>query len=136
MPRCACDVPAHNYTYSFEPKHDWSSVYASSSEIKAYFETFCDKYHLRHHIKTSHRVEHAQWLESEGRWTVYVSDTKCGRTIHDQCDILINASGYLNKWAWPNVPGRDLFKGQMLHSASWDDEVQLEGKSVTLVGNG
>ena len=26
--RVLCDVPAHNYTYSFKPKPDWSRVYA------------------------------------------------------------------------------------------------------------
>ena len=39
-PGCACDVPSHNYTWSFEPKQDWSAVYAGSGEIFDYFNTF------------------------------------------------------------------------------------------------
>ncbi|KIX04808.1 uncharacterized protein Z518_05679 [Rhinocladiella mackenziei CBS 650.93] len=33
-PGCACDVPAHVYTYSFEPNPSWSSFYTSAPEIK------------------------------------------------------------------------------------------------------
>ncbi|KAL4918504.1 hypothetical protein BDW62DRAFT_200878 [Aspergillus aurantiobrunneus] len=39
-PGCACDVPAHIYTYSFEPKWDWSANYAGSAEIFEYFSSF------------------------------------------------------------------------------------------------
>lgn len=30
--RCACDVPVHSYTYSFQPKDDWSRIYAASKK--------------------------------------------------------------------------------------------------------
>lgn len=33
-PGCACDVPAHAYTYSFEPNPNWSSFYAAAPEIR------------------------------------------------------------------------------------------------------
>ncbi|RDL40439.1 Monooxygenase [Venustampulla echinocandica] len=135
-PGCACDVPAHNYTYSFEPKHDWSSLYASSSEIKTYFEGFSSKYQLGKYIKCCHEVQHSKWLESTGQWTVDVADLENGEIIHDQCDILINATGYLNKWAWPDVPGRETFKGQTVHSAHWEQSLQIAGKKVILIGNG
>jgi cation diffusion facilitator CzcD-associated flavoprotein CzcO len=46
-PGCACDIPAHTYTWSFEPKEDWSAVYAGSGEIFNYFDHFAKKHHLR-----------------------------------------------------------------------------------------
>jgi len=36
-PGVACDVPAHLYTYSFEPNPEWSKRYADGAEIQAYF---------------------------------------------------------------------------------------------------
>ena len=30
-PGCACDVPSHLYSFSFEPKKDWSRTYAPQS---------------------------------------------------------------------------------------------------------
>ena len=42
-PGLACDVPAHSYTYSFEPNPDWSQVFAPGPEIRAYFENVAQK---------------------------------------------------------------------------------------------
>jgi cation diffusion facilitator CzcD-associated flavoprotein CzcO len=45
-----------------------------------------------------------------------------GSTFSDQADVLIQATGALNNWKWPNIPGLQDFKGKLLHSASWDEE--------------
>lgn len=39
----------------------------------------------------------------------------------DQCDVLISATGFLNEWKWPNIPGLHDFKGKLMHSARWDE---------------
>ncbi|KAF9893699.1 hypothetical protein FE257_009867 [Aspergillus nanangensis] len=134
-PGCACDVPAHNYTYSFEPKWDWSSNYASSREIFTYFNDFVDKYSLRDHIRMRHEVIGAQWDEAATEWVVQVRDPS-GATFEKRVDFLINAAGILNAWRWPAIPGLKSFEGPLLHSAAWDDTVDLKGKHVGLIGNG
>ena len=78
----------------------------------------------------------AQWVDSRGGWDVQVEDVLSGKIIHDHCDILINASGILNNWRWPAIPGLKNYKGKLLHSAAWDDSVDLKGKNVGLIGNG
>ncbi|MGZ4749026.1 MAG: FAD-dependent oxidoreductase, partial [Oryzihumus sp.] len=42
-PGCACDVPSHLYSYSFELKADWSRAYASAPEILDYARHCCTK---------------------------------------------------------------------------------------------
>ncbi|KAI3002567.1 hypothetical protein CBS147346_5793 [Aspergillus niger] len=135
-PGCACDVPSHNYVYSFEPKSDWSSVYAGSREIRGYFNDFANKYGLRKYIHTSHVVTETNWIEESGQWQVTATDLTTGYTVHDWCHILIHATGYLNKPAWPEIPGLADFKGTKLHSAMYDESVSLEGKNVLLIGAG
>jgi cation diffusion facilitator CzcD-associated flavoprotein CzcO len=78
----------------------------------------------------------ATWNETEGEWQVDVLNKSSGETIRDLCHILIHACGYLNKPAFPNIPGRDEFKGSMVHTGHWDTSVKLEGKTVALVGSG
>ncbi|KAI6781274.1 putative sterigmatocystin biosynthesis monooxygenase-like protein [Emericellopsis cladophorae] len=135
-PGCACDVPSHNYTWSFEPKLDWSAVYPPAKEIFAYFDGFADKYGLKQYIKTEHQVIGSYWNNQRGGYDVKVKDLKTGTVVHDHCDILINASGILNNWKWPAIPGLENYKGKLLHTANWDDSVSLEGKHVGLIGNG
>ncbi|KAK8877498.1 FAD NAD(P)-binding domain-containing protein [Apiospora arundinis] len=136
-PGCACDAPAHNYTYSFEPKWDWSSTYAGAPEIFKYFSDFADKYDVRKYISFSHEIVGAQWDEDAKEWVVDVREGgPNGNTTRRRADFLINASGVLNKWKWPDIPGFESFKGPKIHSARWDDSVDLKGKRVGLIGNG
>lgn len=133
-PGCACDVPAHIYTYTFEPNPKWSTYYAYSEEINAYFKGFCDKHGLRKYIKFQHRVTKAEWVEEKGQWRVEVAHN--GDTLVDWCHILVNGSGLLNKWKWPDINGLTSFKGKLLHSAAWDDTLDRAGKRVAVLGNG
>ncbi|KAI9786495.1 MAG: hypothetical protein M1839_006955 [Geoglossum umbratile] len=124
-PGCACDVPAHNYTYSFEPSASWSSVYAGSAEISTYFRGFSQKYNLGRYIKTRHQIVGAQWDETHSRWDVRVTDLATGRTFVDTCHVLVNAGGILNSWKWPEIKGLKTFGGRLMHSADWDESVSL-----------
>lgn len=133
---CACDVPSHNYTWSFEPKTDWSGTYASSKEIFNYFDTFARKYGLRQYCRTQHEVVSASWNVERHGYEVRVRDLNSGHEWDDSCDILINAGGILNSWRWPAIPGLDRFKGTKVHTANWDESIALEGKHVGLIGNG
>jgi cation diffusion facilitator CzcD-associated flavoprotein CzcO len=134
--RCACDVPSHNYTWSFEPKLDWTGVYSGSREIYAYFDAFAEKYHLKDYIKTENQVIGAYWNNAAGGYDVRIRDLKSGQEISNHCDILINASGILNNWRWPAIPGLKDYKGTLLHTANWNENVDLAGKHVGLIGNG
>lgn len=125
---------ARSYTWSFEPKTDWSQTFATSPEIYQYFNDFADKYDLKKRIQFNSRISGAHWNKEQGRWDVEV--TSPGGTQKDSCDILINASGILNNWRWPPIPGLEDFKGPKLHSAAWDETLDLTGKNVGLIGNG
>jgi cation diffusion facilitator CzcD-associated flavoprotein CzcO len=60
------------------------------------------------------------WDEDNGKWNLKIE--REGGTIGDSCDVLFSASGVLNNWKWPDIPGLKDFKGKMLHSANWDTE--------------
>ena len=65
-PGCACDVPSHSYTLSFEPNPEWSGFYAYGTEIQAYFKKFYEKYELARSVKLNTKVLNATWHEDEG----------------------------------------------------------------------
>jgi cation diffusion facilitator CzcD-associated flavoprotein CzcO len=50
----------------------------------------------------------------------------------DKCDLLIQATGVLNDWKWPKIPGLHDFKGKLMHSATWDESYDYK---VCLVNN-
>ncbi|EXL38935.1 hypothetical protein FOCG_18434 [Fusarium oxysporum f. sp. radicis-lycopersici 26381] len=133
-PGCACDVPAHIYTYSFEPNTEWSCYYANSAEIYDYFLRFAKKYDLEKYAQLRTTVISATWDENEGKWAVKLSQD--GKERMDYCDVLMNGSGVVNKAKWPDVPGLSSYNGTIAHSATWDPAISWEGKRVALIGTG
>ncbi|KAL4874427.1 hypothetical protein BJY04DRAFT_225050 [Aspergillus karnatakaensis] len=65
-PGCACDVPVHNYAFSFEPNPNFSALYASSAELKEYFQSFAKKYDLMAMINLNCTIKSAVWSEEKG----------------------------------------------------------------------
>ncbi|KAL2836227.1 putative dimethylaniline monooxygenase [Aspergillus pseudodeflectus] len=135
-PGCACDIPSVNYQFSWHPKPDWSRYYAGSEEILEYFKDVVRTHDLGKFVKLSHSVVGAWWDEHRGKWRVRVQPGEEGtEAFEDEGDVLINATGVLNNWKWPQVPGVEKFE-KKLHSASWDTSIELEDKVVGVIGNG
>jgi hypothetical protein len=53
---------------------------------------------------------------------IKVQDLVRGTVFADYCDVLLSASGVLNSWKWPSIPGLHTFNGKLLHSAQWDED--------------
>lgn len=150
-PGCGSDIPVHNYQLSWAPNPRFSSFYASSAELQTYVEKVADQHGLRKYIKTSHKVINAQWVVQKQKWEITVVKTNGNPVVlsrpgsHDdeegepwtvECDFFINGSGLANNWKWPTIPGRESFKGDLLHTASWPEKHDFRGKTVSLIGNG
>lgn len=128
-PGIACDVPAHLYTYTFEPNPNWSHVFAPGHEIQAYFERVAEKYQVTPSIKFN--TEITRCVFDNGRWQLTT-----GEGERDSADVVIAASGVLHYPNLPDLAGLADFKGACFHSARWDHAVALEGKRVGVIGTG
>jgi cation diffusion facilitator CzcD-associated flavoprotein CzcO len=130
-PGCACDVPSHLYSFSFEPKATWSKLFSPQPEIWDYLKGVTDKYGLRRYIRFDSLVERAHWDDSEYRWHVFTAD---GQEYVAQ--FLISGAGALHIPLVPDIEGKDEFRGVAFHSAEWDHSVDLTGKRVAVIGTG
>ncbi|KEF62563.1 uncharacterized protein A1O9_00536 [Exophiala aquamarina CBS 119918] len=138
-PGCACDVPAHTYQFSWEPNPYWTKFYAPAPEICAYLNKVVDKHDLRKHMHFRHRAIHAEWQERSATWQLKFEVTDAaGQTsyLDRECDVLVSGVGTLNNWKYPDIEGLSQFKGSLMHTATWDDSVDLKGKTVAVIGNG
>ncbi len=128
-PGVACDIPAHMYTYSFEPNAEWSHRFAHGNEIQEYFERVGRKYGVTEKVRFNEAVVNSVY--NNGKWTV---KTNKGDTL--EADFLIGATGILHHPAFPDIKGLDSFNGKMFHTAQWDPSVDLSGKRVGVIGTG
>ncbi|MBV8654438.1 MAG: NAD(P)/FAD-dependent oxidoreductase, partial [Candidatus Eremiobacteraeota bacterium] len=130
-PGCACDVPAMLYSFSFETQTDWTRVYPSQEEIWQYVRACARKYGLLPSIRFNCDVVDAAYDERDAVWTVRTRDDGSLR-----CRALVSATGPLNTWSIPEIPGIERFAGTIFHSANWDTSFDPRGKRVAAVGTG
>ena len=130
-PGAACDVPSHLYSYSFEPKTDWSRKFAPQAEIVAYIQHCVDKHQLAGKIRCNTEVASAEFEQASGLWRVIGKDGE-----HYLAQALVSACGQLNQPAYPRIPGLESFAGEAFHSARWNHAYDLAGKRVAVIGTG
>jgi cation diffusion facilitator CzcD-associated flavoprotein CzcO len=129
-PGCACDVPSHLYSYSFEIKRDWSRPYAPQAEILAYLEHCAEKYGLLPHCRFGDAVRRARWDEATAQWTLELAS---GRNVH--ADVVVSAIGMFNEIVIPDIAGIDCFAGAQFHSSRWNWDHDLAGERVGVIGS-
>ena len=134
-PGAACDIPSHSYQFSFNPKPDWSSMYAPSWEIRDYLQGAAKKYGADRFIKLQHKVIEATWNQQDGKWHVKIEKPD-GEIFEDTSDVVVSARGNLNNKQWPDIPGLWGFKGEIMHSAAWNQEYDFKNVCVGIIGSG
>lgn len=130
-PGCACDVPSHLYSFSFEPNPNWSREYSPQPEILNYILHCKEKHHLDSHIRYNTTIAQADFDEKRGCWEL--------KNQHGDiftARILVSAIGPLNVPSIPKIKGLETFEGASFHSSEWDGKIDLNGKKVAVIGTG
>ena len=53
-----------------------------------------------------------------------------------ECDCRSTLLTLPSNWKWPDIPGLHNFKGELVHSADWPEDLKYAGKRVAVIGNG
>jgi len=128
-PGVACDVASHLYCYSFEPNPNWSRVFSPGNEIRDYIEHCANKYGVTPKINHSMESQGSRFNDETKLWETTFAD---GTTVASHHVIV--GSGGLHVPSYPNLKGRETFKGAAMHSATWDHSVDLSGKRIAIIG--
>jgi 4-hydroxyacetophenone monooxygenase len=134
-PGCRVDVPNHLYSYSFAQSPHWPQFNSTQPVLLDYFRTCVEELHLADAISYCHEVDEAVWNDDASSWTVTVRDAEGRRSAH-QFDALVSAVGQLNRPSFPDIEGIDSFEGRSFHSARWEDDVEVDGARVGVIGSG
>lgn len=130
-PGCACDVPSHMYSYSYELNPDWSRMFAPREEIQDYLRACAAKYGVTPHLRYGKDVVALEYDDGRRDWTVTTQDGEVLRT-----NAVVSGIGALHIPKFPEIVGRESFTGPAFHSAEWDHSADLTGKRVAVIGTG
>ncbi|OQU93636.1 hypothetical protein CLAIMM_00118 [Cladophialophora immunda] len=135
-PGAACDVPSHAYVMPFSLKADWTRKYAPQKEIKQYYVEIAERHKLRQNTVFNTRVVEARWHQADLIWDVLVEDVTTGKLSRWRTNSIVHAGGQFWKPKYVDIPGRETFKGEQIHTAEWRHDIDLHGKRIALIGTG
>lgn len=133
-PGCSVDTPSHLYSYTFAG-HDWSRLFPAREEIGDYFVGVAKKFGVYDEITFNTEVTDARFDEENDVWSVTLRRAD-GSTKELTPNILLTAAGQFAKPFTPRIEGIDSFTGEVIHTAEWTDELDVEGKRVAVIGTG
>ena len=132
-PGCGVDTPSHLYSFSFAQRPDWPRYFARRDELHGYLVDLTDDYGLRPFLRLGCEVESMTWQEDHWALTARTGD---GTSETLTANVVISATGYLNRPAYPTIEGLDSFTGPCMHTARWRNDVEIAGKRVAVLGTG
>jgi cation diffusion facilitator CzcD-associated flavoprotein CzcO len=135
-PGVGCDVDSHLYSFSFNLNPHWSKRFADQPEILQYLNDTVDKFHIRPHVQCGIEVVQAAWDSRKLVWRVELRDLETQHLFTRETEILVSCVGTISIPKECNVPHHEDFQGAVWHSARWNHDYDLKGKTVGVVGNG
>ena len=134
-PGAMSDTESYLYRYSWDKEdlrtYPWSRHYVYQPEILEYLRHMAKKHDLRRHMRFDTEMQSAVWDEKTQTWLV-----SCANGLRVTARYLVPCLGLLSKPNYPDIPGMSVFSGKIVHTAKWDSQLALAGKTVGIIGNG
>src|SRR6516165_783093 len=134
-PGCGVDTPGHLYAFSFAPNPDITTYFAKRNEVEDYIQQVAAEFDVKRHIRFNTEVVCARYETTNGSWQIDIRD--CNGDVESlTANVLVSAVGMVNRPSVPPIPGLDEFPGPVMHTAAWDNSVDLTDKHVAVIGTG
>jgi monooxygenase len=140
------DSDMYTYSYGFKPWKDKSTI-ADGYKILNYIREAAAEYDVEQHIRYQHKVVTANWSSADKCWLVTSERRGAGdgsgtgesvEQVTISCKFLFNCSGYYDyeQGYTPDFAGIDDFKGKVVHSQHWPEDLDYKDKRVVVIGSG
>ncbi len=123
--------------YSFRPWTEAKAI-ADGPAILSYIRQTARDTGVDARIRFGHRVVSADWSSQQARWTVRCELAGTAETVELTCGFLFGCTGYYryDEGYVPELPGRERFRGQVVHPQHWPADLDYRGKRVVVIGSG
>jgi monooxygenase len=123
--------------YSFRPWTDLKAI-ADGPSILRYIRDTARDNGIDRNIRFGHRVKSAAWSSRDSRWSVEAERGESGERVRFTANFLFMCSGYYNYASGyvPAFPGRERFKGAIVHPQKWTEDIAYAAKRVVVIGSG
>lgn len=134
-PGALSDSETYVYSYSFDEEilqeQDLSTRYTTQPQVLSYLQNFVDRKDLAKDIQLNTAVTAAHFDEDAGLWNITLSSNDVVTARY-----LIMGLGPLSAANVPDIDGLASFGGEVLHTSTWPESYDFEGKRVGVIGTG
>jgi len=134
-PGALSDTETQVYCYSFDKEllqsWDFDTSYVNQPKILSYLNHVAERFDLRRSIAFNTGITGAHFDETNNLWVV-----RTDRGTTHTARFLVTAVGLLSVINYPNIPGRESFRGEMYHTGAYPQDVTYAGKRVGVIGTG
>lgn len=136
-------------------------MHPSAPEIAQYLADVCEKYQIVDKIQFNTDVKQLRWIGADEEWEVTISHLVPGTGDLSQYErdqlafregphrvyiktevvrakvVVSGVGGLVEPKTWPkDIPGIEEFQGEIMHTARWNNDIDLQDKDVIVVGSG
>lgn len=136
-PGIRSDSDMYTLGYRFRPWKEAAAI-GDGGAILKYVRDTAEAYGIDKKIRYGKKMLKAAWSSADARWTVTLSDAATGVEEVITCGFLWLCTGYYSYDAGylPEFPGRERFKGRVVHPQAWTHDIDYAGKKVVVIGSG
>ncbi|WP_301850514.1 flavin-containing monooxygenase [Rhodococcus pyridinivorans] len=129
-------VDSHAPVYQFTDEYLWkdwnfSQMFPDHEEMRSYFDYVDSKLDLSKDSRFNTKVVSATFDEDERMWTLVSQNDESFRAR-----FVVFATGSTTEPYIPNIPEMNAYRGELVHTARWRDDIDMTGKRVAIIGTG
>jgi cation diffusion facilitator CzcD-associated flavoprotein CzcO len=126
------------YTFGFQWRN-WTetSSIAQGDRIINYVKESAEMYGIDKKIKYNHKVDTAAWSSDKKAWSLNVTANGSEKkTINARWLQLCTGYYDYKEPLKTTIPGIENFKGDVVHTQFWNEDLDYKNKNVVIIGSG
>jgi len=136
-PGIRSDSDMHTLGYHFKPWTNPKAI-ADGPAILDYLRETAAEHDIEGRIRYTHRLVAADWCSDDQAWTLTLATGDDGEHRKIHCRFLLMCAGYYryDRGHEPEFPGRERFRGDIVHPQAWPEDLDYANKRVVIIGSG
>lgn len=133
-PDVRVDTLSVTYELAFEREFHWREYFGRGRTVREYLDAVSHKFGVHEKTRFEHDVTEARWDNAAKLWRLTVQSPEGEK--HVTVNAIVSCSGLFATPKTIDFEGRDAFEGEIVHTARWPANLDLEGRRVATIGNG
>ncbi len=125
------------YTFGFEWR-PWASdkIITDGDSIRTYIRESAALYGIDNKVQYHHKLVSSNWSSDQQAWTLHVDAGGEKKYFHARFVILSTGYYDYDEALSSYIPGRDNFKGTIIHPQFWPEDYDYKDKKIVVIGSG